>query len=218
MQHFSPPDLRDPQPPVPGERERTLVAERARELGRRRRLAQGGGALALVAVVAVSVAALTGGGGSAGTRGVEAASGTDTPVSTTVGQVTTTAPTTVAPAPEPTVAPAPAPAPETTPAAASSEAAPPPAVSEAPAVEPAPPSGFTLSGAVTGNPADTTVTVTVHGPGGPYTSSGNSFSLSGLSAGEYMVIAVWEDSTGTATAAVKQVVNLTGDASITLSF
>ena len=63
MQHFDASDLRDPQPPVPGERERTAVAERAHELGRRRRLVQGGGALALVAAVAVSVAALTGGGG-----------------------------------------------------------------------------------------------------------------------------------------------------------
>ena len=39
-------ELNDPQPPVPGERERALVAARAHELGRRRRLVQGGGALA----------------------------------------------------------------------------------------------------------------------------------------------------------------------------
>jgi hypothetical protein len=213
--NFDSSDLRDPQPPLPGERERSLVAERAHELGRRRRLVQGGGALALVAAVAVSVAALTGGGGTGpgGTNQVEAASsGTDTSVSTPVSHVTTV-PTTVVPAPEATVAPAPTP--DTTPAA----------VQEAPVAAPqsdtpvAPAATtFTLSGTVTGNPADTTVTVTINGPGGPYTSSGNSFSTSGLSAGEYTVIAVWEDSTGTATAAVKEVVALSADQGITLAF
>ena len=64
MQNFDSSDLSDPQPPVPGERERARVAERAHELGRRRRLVQGGGALALVAALAVSVAALTAGGSS----------------------------------------------------------------------------------------------------------------------------------------------------------
>ena len=59
MPNLTPSDLRDPQPPLPGARERALVSERAQQLGRRRHLAQGGGALALVAVVAVSVAALT---------------------------------------------------------------------------------------------------------------------------------------------------------------
>jgi len=121
MQNFTPSDLRDPQPPVPGERERSLVADRAHELGRRRRLVQGGGALALVAAVAVSVAALTGGGGTGpgGTNQVQAASGTDTSVSTPVSHVTTV-PTTVAPAPDTTVAP-PVPTPDTTPAAVEQE-------------------------------------------------------------------------------------------------
>src|SRR3954452_21759050 len=112
MPNLTSSDLSDPQPPLPGDRERALVATRAHELGRRFRLVQGGGALALVAAVAVSVAALTAGGasGPSGTNRVEAASGTDTSVSTPVSHVTTV-PTTVAP----TTVPAPAPAPEATP-------------------------------------------------------------------------------------------------------
>ncbi|HEU5309124.1 MAG TPA: hypothetical protein VFW97_17495, partial [Acidimicrobiia bacterium] len=87
-------DLRDPQPPIPGERERALVAERADQLGRRRRLVQGGGALALVAAVAVSVAAFTAGGssGPGSTNRIEAASGS---VDTTAVAPTTTPATTV---------------------------------------------------------------------------------------------------------------------------
>jgi hypothetical protein len=50
--------LRDPAPPVPGAHERALVASRAHQLGRRRRIAQGIGALAVVAVATVGVAAL----------------------------------------------------------------------------------------------------------------------------------------------------------------
>ena len=57
-------DLRDPSPPVPGERERAAVAARAHQLGRRRRIMQGAGALGMVAAVAVGVAALTAGGSS----------------------------------------------------------------------------------------------------------------------------------------------------------
>ena len=90
MPNLTSSDLLDPQPPMPGERERTLVATRAHELGRRRRLVQGGGALALVAAVAVSVAALTAGGssGPGGTNGIAAASGSDTSVSTPVSDAT----------------------------------------------------------------------------------------------------------------------------------
>jgi hypothetical protein len=219
MTNFSSSDLRDPQPPLPGEPERAKVAARAHELGRRRRFVQGGGALALAAAVAVSVAALTGGGGNGPgtTNRVEAASaGTDTSVSTPVSHVTTV-PTTVAPAPAPDTTVAPAPANGTTPAP-SSEVAPPPAVNEAPAVQPAAPATFTLSGTVTGNPADTTVSVTISGPGGSFDSSGTSFSVSGLPAGEYLVIAQWVDSTGTATAAVERVVAVNGDTSVTVSF
>jgi hypothetical protein len=72
-------DLRDPSPPVPGERERTRVATRAQQLGRRRRLAQGAGALAVVAAITVSVAALAGGGsGPSADRIQPANSGADT--------------------------------------------------------------------------------------------------------------------------------------------
>jgi hypothetical protein len=77
-------DLRDPSPPVPGERERAVVATRAHQLGRRRRLAQGAGALAVIAAVTVSVAALAGGGSGPSAGRVEAAnSGADSAVATT---------------------------------------------------------------------------------------------------------------------------------------
>src|SRR6476659_6014640 len=193
MPNLTSSDLSDPQPPLPGERERALVATRAHELGRRRRLLQGGGALALVAAVAVSVAALTAGGasGPGGTNRVEAASGTDTSVSTPVSHVTTV-PTTVAPTPDTTPAPAPAPAPEaTTDTAPTAQEAPVVAPQEVAPVEPAAPSTFTLSGTVTGNPADSTVTLTLHGDGGSFTvavdGAGN-FSVSGLPSGSYQAI------------------------------
>jgi uncharacterized iron-regulated membrane protein len=189
-------DLRDPQPPIPGERERALVARRAGQLGRRRRLLQGGGALALVAVAVVSVAALTGGGasGPAGTNRVEAAnSGADT----TLGEPTTPATT---PATEATV-PAPAPTSDT---AATDDAAPAvvPDGTSGP-VQPAEvPSTYSLSGMVSGFPAGDTVSVTLNGDAGPFTApadaSGN-FSLSGLAAGTYRVVGQRVDPSGTAT-------------------
>jgi len=77
------PDLRDPSPPVPGQRERALVATRAQQLGRRRHLAQGAGALAVIAAVTVSVAALAGGGSGPSAGRVDAASsGSDATVAT----------------------------------------------------------------------------------------------------------------------------------------
>jgi len=45
-------DLRDPAPPVPGPAHRAAVAARAKQLSRRRRFAQIGGACAVVAVLA----------------------------------------------------------------------------------------------------------------------------------------------------------------------
>jgi hypothetical protein len=88
-------DLRDPSPPVPGERERLLVATRAQHLGRRRRLAQGAGALAVVAAITVSVAALAGGGSGPSAGRVEAAnSGTDATVATTAPAAVGDAPAT----------------------------------------------------------------------------------------------------------------------------
>jgi hypothetical protein len=219
MPNLTSSDLSDPQPPLPGERERALVATRAHELGRRRRLLQGGGALALVAAVAVSVAALTAGGtsGPGGTGRVEAASGSDTSVSTPVSHVTT-APTTVAP----TTVPAPAPAPEATPDTAAAQDVPVVAPQDVAPVEPATPSTFTLSGTVTGNPADTTVSLLISGPGGSRTvnadSAGN-FSVSGLEAGDYTIIGQWTDSTNTATQSQKfGTVTIAGDDSVTLVF
>jgi hypothetical protein len=230
MEQFTPSDLRDPQPPLPGESERAKVAARAHELGRRRRLVQGGGALALVAAVAVSVAALTGGGGTGpgGTNRVEAASAdTDTTVSTPVSHVTTV-PTTVAPAPT-TVAPAPAPAPsqDTTPAATSEVAPPPAAVNDAPVEQPAAPTTFTLSGSVTGNPANTSVSVLLVGPDGSQTTANcdaaGNFSISDLAAGDYQVIGTWTDNSGdptkSAAASVKfGTVSVTDNTSVSFSF
>jgi len=223
MPNLTSSDLRDPQPPLPGERERALVATRAHELGRRRRVLQGGGALALVAAVAVSVAALTAGGssGAGGTNRVEAASGTDTSVSTPVSHVTTV-PTTVAPVPAPAPAPAPAPepTPDTTPAV--QQEAPAVAPQEVAPVEPAAPTTFTFSGTVTGNPAGTTVSLLISGPGGYRTvnvdGAGN-FSISGLDAGDYQVIGQWTDSTNTATGATKfGTVSITTDSSANFTF
>jgi hypothetical protein len=52
-------ELRDATPPVPGPTERAAVAARAHELGRRRRIAQLGGALAVVAVLVGGAAVVT---------------------------------------------------------------------------------------------------------------------------------------------------------------
>lgn len=220
MPNLSSSDLSDPQPPVPGERERALVAARAHELGRRRRLVQGGGALALVAAVAVSVAALTAGGssGPGGTNRVEAASSaSDTTVSTPTTQATqATTPTTVA-----TTVPAPAPTVDTTPAATQEAPA---ATSEVTApVVPAAPSTFTLSGTVSGNPAGTTVTLTLTGPGGSFdvvADAAGNFSAGNLSPGEYSIIGQWvDDATGSATLARRLgSVSLSGDSSVSLVF
>lgn len=221
MSDLFPSDLRDPQPPAPGDRERALVATRARALGRRRRLLQGGGALALVAAMAVSVAALTAGGSSSpsGASRVEAASGAGDRTTAAPVDHVTTVPSTLAPAPTVATTPAPAPAPDTTPAAVDVPAVTP--QSAAP-VTPAAPTTFTLSGTVTGNPAGTTVTLTVSGPGGPFTGAvdgAGNFSLSGLEAGDYSIIGEWYDGSGTAGQASRLgAVSLTQDSSVNLSF
>ncbi len=214
MPNFTSSDLSDPQPPVPGERERVLVAARAHELGRRRHLMQGGGALALVAAVAVSVAALTAGGssGPGGTGRVAAASaGTDTTVS---------APTTQAPATT-TVAPV-VPAPDTAPAADSQTTPAAEDTTTSGPVAPEAPNTFTISGTISGIPAGTTVTVTFNGPDGSFHATADAagnFAVSGLPAGDYQVIGEWVDSTNSATAAQRfGTVSVTGDASVSLSF
>jgi hypothetical protein len=56
-------DLRDPAPPVPGPAQRAAVAARAHQLGRRRRLAQLGGALVVVAILAGGVGVVASGSG-----------------------------------------------------------------------------------------------------------------------------------------------------------
>jgi hypothetical protein len=215
MQNFSSSDLSDPQPPVPGERERSLVAARAHQLGRRRRMLQGAGALGVVAAVTVSVAALTAGGSSGpGASRVEAANAT---VETTDVAPTTVPATTVPPTADTT---APAPAPDTAPPAA--EQAPPATADTTPVVTPAAPSTFTLSGTVTGNPAGTTVTVTLQSAAGTFTATADgagNFSISGLPAGDYLAVGQWVDSTGTATQAAKfGSVTISGDSSVSFSF
>jgi hypothetical protein len=193
-------DLRDPSPPVPGDKERTAVAARAHQLGRRRRMMQGAGALGMVAALAVGVAALTAGGTSSGPGGhhIESASAAGATDTTSAGvPATTTAPATVpAPAPDTTPAPdasasgtdngavdVPAPAPDTTPAA------------------PAAPSTYTVSGTVSNIPEGVTLTLTLSGPGGTFTAiadgAGN-FSISGIPAGTYDASYYWESSDHTA--------------------
>jgi hypothetical protein len=176
-------DLSDPTPPMPGERERALVATRAHQLGRRRRIMQGVGALAVVAAVSVSVAALTAGGsGSGASNKIEAASSPET----SDAPVTTEAPTTTV---------APAPAPETAPAAV--EETPTPATTQAPAIAEAPPapSTFTVSGTIGNIPEGATVTISFTGPGGSFSAVANGsghYSVSGLPAGTYDGVYSWE--------------------------
>ena len=97
--------LRDPSPPVPGERQRAAVAARAHQMGRRRRIMQGAGALGMIAALAVGVAALTAGGSSSGsgTNRIETASSSATPARPRrradhgAAPVTTAPPTTLRP-------------------------------------------------------------------------------------------------------------------------
>jgi hypothetical protein len=201
MQHFDDSDLRDPSPPVPGDKERAAVAARAHQLGRKRRMMQGAGALGMVAAVAVGVAALTAGGtsGSGGSGRIEAASSAGT-TDTTEAAVTTTVPAPVTTVPAPTA--------DTTPAPTGTDQAP---VVEAPAPEatpdttpvaPAAPSTYTVSGTVSNIPQGVTLTLTLSGSGGTFTAiadgAGN-YSMSGVPAGTYEGMYEWTDSTGTAT-------------------
>jgi hypothetical protein len=180
-------DLRDPMPPVPGAKERAAVAARAHELGRRRRMMQGAGALGMVAAVAVGVAALTAGGSSPGTGGqhIEAAS------VTTDAPATTTTPVTTVPAPLPTV---PAPTADTTPVAPDATQSAPPAVETAPPALPAP-ATFTVFGTISNIPAGATLTITLQGAGGTFSdvADGNGYvSIGGVPAGNYTGIYSWE--------------------------
>jgi len=217
MSNLTPSDLRDPEPPTPGERERALVAERAHALGRRRRLVQGGGALALVAVVAVSVAALTGGNSGSGSNQVTAASaGNDTSVSAPASSVTT-APATVSttvPAPTPDSSPAGS---QTTPSVPTATLAP---QTEVAPTTPVAPSTFSLSGSVGGAPAGATVTLTINGPGGEFTATADdagNFAVSGLTAGDYTVIGQWT-SGGASGAQRFGTVSVSGDSSASFTF
>jgi hypothetical protein len=190
-------DLRDPSPPVPGDKERTAVAARAHQLGRRRRMMQGAGALGMVAALAVGVAALTAGGTSSGPGGhhIESASGAGATDTTSAG----VAATTTAPAAVTTV---PAPAPDTTPtpdasASGSDNGAvdvPVPAPDTTPAA-PAAPSTYTVSGTVSNIPEGATVTLTLSGPGGTFTATvdgAGHYAISGVPAGTYDGQYYWE--------------------------
>jgi hypothetical protein len=206
-------DLRDPSPPVPGERERAAVAVRAAELGRRRRILQGAGALGMVAALAVGVAALTAGGSSSGsgdTNHIDAASPsastapTVTAAPTTAAPPVTTAPATTAPpAVDPGVVEAPAPATEPQP---QPEAAP-----------PAPVLG-TVSGTVTNIPAGVTVTVSLSPGSFSATVDGaGHYSIAGVPAGTYTATYQWDANDGTA-AHIVRVPGITIDGDKELNF
>ncbi len=186
MPNLTESDLRDPSPPLPGSKQRAAVATRAHQLGRRRRMMQGAGALGMVAVVAVGVAALTAGGTSSGQGGqrIEAASSatddaTDNAVATTM-------------VPDPATTTVPAPASDTTNPATDAPAA----------VESAAPTAFSVSGTVSNVPAGVTVTLTLTGSGGTFTAiadgSGH-YSISGVPAGDYSASYEWVSTDGTAT-------------------
>ncbi len=190
--------LRDPSPPVPGERERAAVAARAHQMGRRRRIMQGAGALGMIAALAVGVAALTAGGSSSGsgTNRIETASSSALPATTA-----TVAPTTVPPpvttAPPATAAPAVTAAPGANAAPAPTEA---PAPQPAVAPPPAPVLG-TVSGTVSNIPAEVTVTVSLNGPGGSFSvlvDGAGHFAITGVPAGTYTGTYLWESNDGTA--------------------
>lgn len=193
MPNLTESDLRDPSPPLPGSKERAAVATRAHQLGRRRRMMQGAGALGMVAVVAVGVAALTAGGTSSGQGGqrIEAASSatddaTDNAVATTM-------------VPDPATTTVPAPASDTTNPASDTTN---PATDAPAAVESAAPTAFSVSGTVSNVPAGVTVTLTLTGSGGTFTAiadgSGH-YSISGVPAGDYSASYEWVSTDGTAT-------------------
>ncbi len=195
--------LRDPSPPVPGERERAAVAARAHQMGRRLRVMQGAGALGMIAALAVGVAALTAGGSSSGsgTNRIETASSSSTP-GTTVTVAPTTIPAPVTTAPPTTAAPPTTSAPAVT-ADRGADAAPAPTTPPAPqpAVAPPPPARYTVSGTVSNIPAGVTVTVSLSGDGGsfsaPVDGAGN-YAITGVPAGTYTGTYLWESTDGTA--------------------
>jgi hypothetical protein len=221
MPNLTDTDLRDPSPPVPGDKERAAVAARAQQLGRRRRMLQGAGALGMVAAVAVGVAALTAGGASGpGARHIEAASsaGASGGTSATVAPTASTTPVTTVPAPTADTTPAPTesdsgsqfqgasvpePAPDTTPAPAAA------------------PSTFTVSGTVSNIPADVTLTLTLSGSGRTFSAiadgAGN-FSISGIPAGTYDASYEWVSTDGTATQVGKMGgVTINGDSNVSFT-
>jgi hypothetical protein len=215
MPNLTDSDLRDPSPPVPGARERAAVAARAHQLGRRRRILQGAGALGMVAAVAVGVAALTAGGTSSSPGGQRIAaagsSGDDAPSGTA---------TTTTPAPAVTTVPAPTPAPDPTPVVEA-----PVVSSDQPAAEvtppaPAAPTTFTVSGTVSNIPEGTTLTLTLSGSGGTFTALAGpdgAYSISGVPAGSYDGIWEWVATDNSATAAGRGSVTVTGDTTFSFS-
>jgi hypothetical protein len=217
MTNFTDADLRDPSPPVPGSKERAAVAARAHQLGRRRRMMQGAGALGMVAVVAVGVAALTAGGTSPGSGGqrIEAAAATTDAVPTTEAPAATTtvpAPATTGPAPAPDTAVATdAPNVATDPPASQQETAPP---------APAAPTTFTVSGTISNIPQGTTLTLTLSGSGGTFTAlagPGGAYSISGVPAASYDGIWEWVANDNSATAAGRVSVTVSGDTTFSFS-
>jgi hypothetical protein len=216
MTNFTDADLRDPSPPVPGSKERAAVAARAHQLGRRRRMMQGAGALGMVAAVAVGVAALTAGGTSPGTGGhrIEAAAATtDAAPSTEAPAVSTTVP-----APAVTTVPAPEPSGGTD---ATTDVPSEQPATEVPPPAPAAPTAFTVSGTVSNIPDGATMTLTLSGSGGTFTAiagPGGAYSMSGVPAGSYDGMYEWVDSTGTATQVGRLgAISITGDTTINFS-
>jgi hypothetical protein len=214
--------LRDPSPPVPGERERAAVAARAHQMGRRRRIMQGAGALGMIAALAVGVAALTAGGSSSGsgTNRIETASSSGTTAPTTaVAPTTVAAPVTTAPqvttAPPTTAAPA-----VTADPGADAAPAPAPAPAPQPEVAPPPPARYTVSGTVSNIPAGVTVTVSLSGDGGSFSvpvDGGGQYAISGVPAGTYTGMYSWDAHDGTATQ-VGRLGGITVDGDETISF
>jgi len=189
-------DLRDPSPPLPGEKERAAVAARAHELGRRRRMMQGAGALGMVAAVAVGVAALTAGGTTGTGTGRIQAANSATPADTTPVPAVTNAPNVTA-----------------VPALTTSDAGDAPGASDVAA-----PTTFTLSGTVANIPAGARLTLTLRGTDGTFTAiadGAGAFSVDGIPPGTYDASYDWTDSSGTATQAGRLgSVTVSGDSTV----
>jgi len=203
--------LSDPEPPAPGRAQRTAVMARARQLDRRRRAVQGGGAVLCAAVIAVGVVAVVSVAGDSGgqTSKVETATAPDTTVAVddTVA-VTTTVPVVptepvAGPTDTETVAPAVPAEPEVEPMVET----PPPA-----------PVHASFSATVSGVPPGVILNAQLVGANGTWSTSSDTavLSFSDIPPGDYQIRWDWQSPDG-ASAAGRIAVTITPDGNAIVS-